>query len=224
MVLCWRRYGRAGGCRNPLKNKSKTLSYIKYHLQRCLYTLVFTSDPSSENFWSWMTDKSSVKWYLENWTLKIISSINIELVRDRRISNNEIGRWKEVTFRSSKNKRHPRPLSNINGKTKQFKNNQVCRATLCKTDQTRIARLFCRLSCKERREDALALRADERRDKLRKAAVRSKYPLTRRCLNGETRLSKPQSTYTESIGIRREPGELKHLSSRRKGKKDRCSK
>jgi len=56
-----------------------------------------------------------------------------------------------------KNKRHPRPLSNINGKTKQFKNNQVCRATLCKTDQTRIARLFCRLSCKERREDALAL-------------------------------------------------------------------
>ena len=87
---------------NPLKNKSKTLSYIKYHLQRCLYTLVFTSDPSSESFWSWMTDKSSVKWYLENWTLKIISSINIELVRDRRISNNEIGRWKEVTFRSSK--------------------------------------------------------------------------------------------------------------------------
>ena len=118
-----------------------------------------------------------------------------------------------------KNKRHPRPLSNINGKTKQFKNNQVCRATLCETDQTRIARLFCRLSCKERREDALALRADERRDKLRKAAVRSKYPLTRRCLNGETRLSKPQSPYTESIGIRRGPGELKHLSSRRKRKK-----
>ena len=28
----------------------------------------------------------------------------------------------------------------------------------------------------ERREDALALRAEERRDKLRKAAVRSKYP------------------------------------------------
>ena len=123
-----------------------------------------------------------------------------------------------------KNKRHPRPLSNINGKTKQFKNNQVCRATLCKTDQTRIARLFCRLSCKERREDALALRADERRDKLRKAAVRSKYPLTRRCLNGETRLSKPQSPYTESIGIRREPGELKHLSSRRKRKKHRFRK
>ena len=81
------------------------------------------------------------------------------------------------------------------------------------------AELFNRLSCKERREDALALRADERRDKLRKAAVRSKYPVTRRCLNGETRRSKPPSPYTESIGIRREPGELKHLSSRRKRKK-----
>ena len=120
-----------------------------------------------------------------------------------------------------KNKRHPRPLSNINGKTKQFKNNQVCRATLCKTDQTRIARLFCRLSCKERREDALALRADERRDKLRKASGRSKYPMIRRCLNGETRLSRPQSACSKSIAACGEPGELKHLSSRRKRKKHR---
>ncbi len=69
--------------------------------------------------------------------------------------------------------------------------------------------------------DALALRADERRDKLRKAPVRSKYPLTRRCLNGETRQEKLLSLYTESIGMQREPGELKHLSSRRKRKKHR---
>jgi len=48
-------------------------------------------------------------------------------------------------------------------------------------------------SMKERRVDALALRAEERRDKLRKALERSKYPLTQRYLNGETRLSKPQS-------------------------------
>ena len=65
----------------------------------------------------------------------------------------------------------------------------------------------------------MALRADERRDKLRKAAVRSKYPMTRRYLNGETYMSKPHVTYGESIAIRREPGELKHLSSRRKRKK-----
>ena len=38
----------------------------------------------------------------------------------------------------------------------------------------------------ERRVDALALRADERRDKLRKAAGSVKYTLIRRYLNGET--------------------------------------
>ena len=65
----------------------------------------------------------------------------------------------------------------------------------------------------------MALRADEGRDKLRKAAGRSKYPSIRRFLNGETYMSNPHVTYDESIVIRREPGELKHLSSRRKRKK-----
>ena len=67
--------------------------------------------------------------------------------------------------------------------------------------------------------DALALRADERRDKLRKASGRSKYPLIRRSLNGETHLSKPQVSIRQSITYGREPGELKHLSTRRKRKK-----
>ena len=66
--------------------------------------------------------------------------------------------------------------------------------------------------------DALALRADERRDKLRKASGRSKYPLIRRFLNGETYLSKPQVSLSQYITLGREPGELKHLSSRRKRK------
>ena len=47
----------------------------------------------------------------------------------------------------------------------------------------------------------MALRAEERRDKLRKAAVRSKYPVTRRYLNGATRLSKPQSLHGEYIAM-----------------------
>ncbi len=64
----------------------------------------------------------------------------------------------------------------------------------------------------------MALRADERRDKLRKAAGSGKYTKSRRYLNGETHVGKPYVPYTESIGIRREPGELKHLSSRRKRK------
>ena len=81
-----------------------------------------------------------------------------------------------------------------------------------------------RSSEEERRVDALALRAEERRDKLRKATGRSKYPSIRGCLNGETWLSKPQSSYGKSIAIRREPGELKHLSSRRKRKKHRFPK
>ena len=77
------------------------------------------------------------------------------------------------------------------------------------------------LSEEERRADALALRAEERRDKLRKAAVRSKYPSTRRYLNGETHRNRLPVPHTESIGMRGEPGELKHLSSRRKRKKHR---
>ena len=72
--------------------------------------------------------------------------------------------------------------------------------------------------------DALALRADERRDKLRKASGSGKYTLIRRSLNGETWLSKPQSSYGEYIAMRREPGELKHLSSRRKRKQHVISK
>ena len=65
----------------------------------------------------------------------------------------------------------------------------------------------------------MALRADERRDKLRKAAGRSKYPLIRRCLNGETRMSNPHASIRQSITYGREPPELKHLSRARKRKK-----
>ena len=81
-----------------------------------------------------------------------------------------------------------------------------------------------RSSEQEHRVDALALRADERRDKLRKASGRSKYPLIRRSLNGGTRLRNPQSLYGEYIAMQREPGELKHLSTRRKRKKNRFPK
>ena len=42
--------------------------------------------------------------------------------------------------------------------------------------------------------------------------------MIRRYLNGETWRRRPPSLHTESIGMQREPGELKHLSSRRKRK------
>ena len=80
---------------------------------------------------------------------------------------------------------------------------------------------YDRSSEEERRVDALALRADERRDKLRKVTGRSKYPLIRECLNGETHMRRPHVSIRQSITYGREPGELKHLSSRRKRKKNR---
>ena len=69
----------------------------------------------------------------------------------------------------------------------------------------------------------MALGADEGRDKLRKAAgrstyPRSTYPLIRRCPNGATRMSRPHAPQAESIGLWREPPELKHLSRERKRK------
>ncbi len=50
-----------------------------------------------------------------------------------------------------------------------------------------------RSSEEERREDALAPGAEEGRDKLRKAAGRSKYPKIHGYPNGGTRLRKAQS-------------------------------
>ena len=74
------------------------------------------------------------------------------------------------------------------------------------------------LSKERHRVDALALGAEERRDKLRKAAGSGKYTVIRRYLNGETHAGSPCVSVTESIGCGGEPGELKHLSSRRKRK------
>jgi hypothetical protein len=70
----------------------------------------------------------------------------------------------------------------------------------------------------EHRADALAPGADEGRDKLRKAAGRSTYPVIRGCPNGETCMRSPHAPYHESIVMRREPPELKHLSRERKRK------
>ena len=70
----------------------------------------------------------------------------------------------------------------------------------------------------------MALGAEERRDKLRKAAGRGKYLSIRGCLNGETHMRGPHVSVRQFITHGREPGELKHLSSRRKRKKHRFRK
>lgn len=61
--------------------------------------------------------------------------------------------------------------------------------------------------------DAYALRDDEGRDKLRKATGRGTYLLIRRYPNGATRHVEDMSPSN-----RGKPGELKHLSNRRKRK------
>ena len=61
--------------------------------------------------------------------------------------------------------------------------------------------------------DALALSGDEGRDKLRKAAGKCTQLLIRRFPNGATRHVEDMSSRKRS-----EPGELKHLSNRRKRK------
>ena len=53
------------------------------------------------------------------------------------------------------------------------------------------------LSEERHRADALALGAEERRDKLRKAAGSGKYTVIRRYLNGETRAGSPCASITE---------------------------
>ena len=60
----------------------------------------------------------------------------------------------------------------------------------------------------------VALGGEEGRDKLRKAAVRGKCPVTRGCPNGETRRQRCR----HQAFAWGEPGELKHLSTRRKRK------
>jgi hypothetical protein len=71
--------------------------------------------------------------------------------------------------------------------------------------------------------DALAPRGDEGRGTLRKARGRGEHSLIPGCPNGATHSRKGVSP-SESIGRRGEPGELKHLSSRRKGKQARLRK
>ena len=68
-----------------------------------------------------------------------------------------------------------------------------------------------------RRVDALALRGEEGRDKLRKAAGIGTYELIRGYPNGATRLVEDQSRSVRKRG-RSKPAELKHLSRQRRRK------
>ena len=152
-----------------------------------------------------MAVRKGQKWpyvFLENRIQKINLILNILLIE---VKTSEVTKQLNISYGykiASKRQRNLSREQSILSKVPEY-------ATLC----------IWRLSEEERRADALALRADERRDKLRKAMGRCKWPLIHGYLNGETCMSIPHATCTESIGAGREPGELKHLSSRRKRKK-----
>ena len=68
-----------------------------------------------------------------------------------------------------------------------------------KEKQNEMRKHSWRSTNKEHRVNALALGAEEGRDKLRKATFRSTYPLRRGCPNGETRRSEGPSPLSEFI-------------------------
>ena len=88
----------------------------------------------------------------------------------------------------------------------------VCRIFVDEDEKTK------RSSYEEHTEDALVHGAEEGRDKLRKAAGRSKYLVIRRYPNEETQCVNSALSAHESIVCGGEPGELKHLITRRKRK------
>ena len=148
-------------------------------------------------FYQWSEDSKSWGFW---WLINIQSDCTLKTsYRDKY--------WEKYLWKQIFQSRHPRNKTKLWTTTKFFKLLMMQRYA------------SKRLSKEERRVDALALRAEERRDKLRKAAGRSKYPLIRRCLNGETRMSNPHASIRQSITYGREPPELKHLSRARKRKK-----
>ena len=69
--------------------------------------------------------------------------------------------------------------------------------------------------------DALASEVEEGRGRLRKAPGSCQRALIRRYPNGATWPVEDRSSCTESIGIRREAREVKHLSTSTKGNQSR---
>ena len=184
MILYWRRYGKVGGCQIAWKSTPEGVLYRTSDTRKsgnanldqqgsAVRITGLTSDQSLKEVLS-SDDCSSSRVC----TLKTAYCISNKNADEKKFSSTqEIG------------KRHPRTSTKVD----ELKERKLLKTNL-KTHKSWRYSTYEWSSVKERRVDALALRADERRDKLRKASGRSKYPLIRRSLNGETWLSKPQSS------------------------------
>ena len=143
MILYWRRYGKAGGCRI----KEGGLAQLGEHLP-C---------------------KQGVE------SSNLLVSMSGEKEAAGRTLKTE---YRERKIQNQKKERRKIPVRGI---------------TLDAGDRGKQRRL----SKKGHRADALALRADERRDKLRKAAGSGKYAKIRRYLNGGTHMRRAHVSIIE---------------------------
>ena len=173
MVLYWRRYGRVGGCQNlggiaqlgerlPCKQEVTSSNLVISIWEIILY---FFSDDCTLKTTHWINDEIDCKRSISQTSecVKIGYENNILIKIEKIILNNKcLGANEKNSYKWGKTR--PATHATVAIHRKMYK----------------------RLSEEERRVDALALRAEEGRDKLRKALVRSKYPMIQRYPNGET--------------------------------------
>ena len=133
----------------------------------------------------------------EYWNKKDSNQIN-QIKRDDEIETSEAG-----GTRKGKAGKIYRNTVNNKQETKNKKSRKRCKRGRKNQTAWRLQRYAAgcgnadRLSYKGHRADALAPGAEERRDKLRKAMGRGKYPLIHGCLNGETRMRNPHASAHE---------------------------
>ena len=178
MVLYWRRYGRAGGCRICKKN---TELWGCSSVGRAPALQAGGQEFESLHL-HWRQIRSRFHTYLENRILKTIS---------KKKSFLKEGENRKKGTEYSKTSEELREERSKTNREKQETDKAIEPNPLKNEGRKRCNAMHRRLSKEEHRVDALALRAEERRDKLRKVPGRSTYPEIRKCLNGETRLSNP---------------------------------
>ena len=151
MVLCWRRHGRAGGCRI----RKEIIKKIWHTVTKAFIPVIETLDDCMAVRKTWKQAECSLKTEYRDQNLKYskLTDINMKLVE---VKTSEVARRFEqisLVIKTSNCKQYIFIIPDI-------------QRYVWRSRPTR-RRLMVRLSEQERRVDALALRADERRDKLR---------------------------------------------------------
>ena len=213
MVLHWRRCGRAGGCRHPFKKQGKperaALSYntrsrvipafkwlIKHSQATCTPQLMDSIHPLACRH---AIEEKGPKRSGERAPVPSGPSLLRRTLKTA---------YRNKLYPSVKRKEIGKDIRGVTKVTYQkeavSKGDKGCGAIHEGPEANAMAegrpdeQLSAHHQVKHegRRVDALALRADEGRDKLRKASGRSKYPLIRRSPNGETHMRRTSCIHT----------------------------